>query len=388
MAKAGRVALVSGSAGPNDATTYTTNLAKGLMASGVAVRVVAAGGALERRASAEGLDITVLPLLGKPLLGELAFARAAAALRDFGARVLHAQELSAWRLTRRLARRLGVPAVVTVQEFVARAKDLPWPEAGAPVSIVLSQALRENLVNLGGVAKGRVVVTPPGIDVPAGTPGALQPTRVANAAARARPAENAGADAAARAPRTLIVGTMSPLVEAKGIEHFVGAARLVLDSKRDVEFVVCGSGPRERGLRRLARSLDVRKRLTFLGAELGPGEILPNLDVFVLAGLKEATALSALEAMAYARPVVAFGTGGVFAVVRDGTTGVLVELHDERERAERSLAEALARLYDDPELASDMGRAGREVAEREFALDRMVEATEEVYSRVLEDGTA
>jgi hypothetical protein len=48
------------------------------------------------------------------------------------------------------------------------------------------------------------------------------------------------------------------------------------------------------------------------------------------------------------------------------------------------MADRIARLVGDPELASDLGRAGRELVEREFSLEEMTRATIEVYTRAVE----
>jgi len=61
-------------------------------------------------------------------------------------------------------------------------------------------------------------------------------------------------------------------------------------------------------------------------------------------------------------PVVGFAVGGIPDWLEDGVTGILAEPGDPR-----SLADAMARLVDDPALASALGEAGELKAEREFA---------------------
>jgi glycosyltransferase involved in cell wall biosynthesis len=52
------------------------------------------------------------------------------------------------------------------------------------------------------------------------------------------------------------------------------------------------------------------------------------------------------------------------------------------------MADAIARLIDDPELASALGGAARRVIEDRFSSDRMVKATEQLYVDLLaEKGT-
>jgi glycosyltransferase involved in cell wall biosynthesis len=141
------------------------------------------------------------------------------------------------------------------------------------------------------------------------------------------------------------------------------------------EFAIAGEGPLERELRRLAITLGCRTRLAFLGGKTRPAELIPNMDVLVMPAPREALGFGILQAMACARPVVAAGAGGVFDLVRDGHTGFLVPPRDEA-----AIAEKTVELISNGQLASDMGRAGRELVERRFRLDAMTQATEAVYA--------
>jgi glycosyltransferase involved in cell wall biosynthesis len=66
--------------------------------------------------------------------------------------------------------------------------------------------------------------------------------------------------------------------------------------------------------------------------------------------------------------------GGIPEIVEDGRNGLLVPPGDADE-----LADALIRLLESADLRHRMGRAGREVIERGFSVDRMVEGNLAVY---------
>jgi len=84
---------------------------------------------------------------------------------------------------------------------------------------------------------------------------------------------------------------------------------------------------------------------------------------------------AALAAMASAVPVIASGSGGLPEIVEHERTGLLVNNGD--------FAGAVRRLLDDPRLAADLGRAGREHVERGFSADQMTGNTMRVYHEVL-----
>ena len=85
--------------------------------------------------------------------------------------------------------------------------------------------------------------------------------------------------------------------------------------------------------------------------------------------------------MAMERPVVSTNCDGVLDIVVDGATGLYV--HPQRGK---ELAEALARLIDDPALRERMGKAGRqrvlELFDQRMQIDRM----EQVYNNLLTRG--
>ncbi len=84
--------------------------------------------------------------------------------------------------------------------------------------------------------------------------------------------------------------------------------------------------------------------------------------------LNDAFPLVALEAMAYALPVVCSEEGSLPDIIRDGETGILVAKGDAP-----ALAAALKSLMLDPDRRRRMGEAGRARYEANFTLDRMEE---------------
>lgn len=89
-------------------------------------------------------------------------------------------------------------------------------------------------------------------------------------------------------------------------------------------------------------------------------------DIVVAPSRFESFGLVAVEAMMYAKPVVACRTGGVPEVVEDGVTGLLAEPGDAQ-----SLLAAIEILLGDPAQRLLMGAAARRRYEQNFTPDRM-----------------
>jgi glycosyltransferase involved in cell wall biosynthesis len=94
---------------------------------------------------------------------------------------------------------------------------------------------------------------------------------------------------------------------------------------------------------------------------------------------EEPFGLVPVEGMACARPVVVTRSGGMVESVIDEETGFIIE----KENAEM-LAERIAMLLRDQELAARLGSAGRERAVRVFSRERMAEDTARFYAEARE----
>jgi D-inositol-3-phosphate glycosyltransferase len=203
---------------------------------------------------------------------------------------------------------------------------------------------RAHLVSHYEADASRIAVIPCGVDTELFTPGD-------QAAARA----SLGLD---DRPRLLYVGRLAPI---KGLETLLdGMARLRASGSRAQLCIVGGDADEpldghEGELRVRLHRLDLGDVVTFVGAQ--PQERLRTwyvaADAVVLPSYYESFGMVALEAMACGSPVIASRVGGLQTTVRDRVTGVLVPDHDPA-----SLADALARVLDDPDLRWRLGHEG------------------------------
>jgi glycosyltransferase involved in cell wall biosynthesis len=143
--------------------------------------------------------------------------------------------------------------------------------------------------------------------------------------------------------------------------------------------VVVGDGPELETLRQLAHALGVAEAFRFPGLRSDVNRFMTMADVVVFPSVfRESAGLVAVEAMAAARPVVATRVGGLPELVADGVTGILVD-----PQAPQQLASALLRLLTEPGVATAMGSAGRERAEKYYSADRWINDTIAFYEKNL-----
>jgi glycosyltransferase involved in cell wall biosynthesis len=157
------------------------------------------------------------------------------------------------------------------------------------------------------------------------------------------------------------------------------AARLVLDQQPAFRLEIVGDGERRPELERLSAELRLGDAVRFHGFQADVRPFLVGMDAFVLSSVSEGIALTLLEAMAAALPVVATDVGGNREVVIPGETGFLVPARDPV-----AMARALIALLGDRARASSFGAAGRARVASEFTLDATVAAYEALYLELLE----
>jgi glycosyltransferase involved in cell wall biosynthesis len=92
---------------------------------------------------------------------------------------------------------------------------------------------------------------------------------------------------------------------------------------------------------------------------------------------QEPFGLSIIEAMALSKPVIASRVAGPKDIVEDGRTGLLFEPGNARE-----LSACMRRLHENPELAVELGTAGRERFEREYSPEAGYRRMVENYKRI------
>lgn len=180
--------------------------------------------------------------------------------------------------------------------------------------------------------------------------------------------------------------TVGRLVEKKGIADVIAALGLLRDSGRDATLDILGDGPLGRDLAAQVADLGLGASVRFHGAASG-AEVIAALhaaDIAVTAsvtasnGDKDAAVNTAKEALATGIPVIGTFHGGIPELVIPGENGDLVP-----ERDPAALADAIARLMDDPPLRARYGAAGRRKVVEEYDKTAILDKTLAAYHRAL-----
>jgi glycosyltransferase involved in cell wall biosynthesis len=175
-----------------------------------------------------------------------------------------------------------------------------------------------------------------------------------------------------------VCGIIARLTEAKDHANLFAAIASARETVPGLHCLVVGDGELREELEEDVAARGLSAAVHFAGARDNIRDYLAAMDVFVLSSVTEGLAMTLLEAMAAARPIVATRVGGNAEVVEDGVTGRLVPPSDPR-----ALADAIALVLGNPAAARQMGEAGRERANIRFSLGAMVSAYQAVYDAAI-----
>lgn len=336
-------------------SAYTLRLAEHLPKHGYRTRIVCPCARMVSRHHRDGLSIEEYPQLLTPLWGQVVRRWLLSDLMDDPPRLIHIQSRRMLAVGAWLAKRLDCPFVLTMHDFLLPRERLPFSTAWGRHIIAVSDAVRDELLQRVRLQPELVSVIASGVEV------AEEPPRPV-----------------LEPHRTPVIGTAGPLESVKGFPFFLGAAQRVVAANISAEFLIVGTGPEERNLRRLAKELEITDRVTFVPNLLDLTASLTAMDIFCLPSLRQGLGTLMLEAMALGRPVIASNVDGVDSVVQDNETGLLVPPSNSE-----ALARRMIELLRDPFLARRLAAAAREKVRHDFSVERMTQQTVEVYRRAL-----
>ena len=164
----------------------------------------------------------------------------------------------------------------------------------------------------------------------------------------------------------LTVGRWAASERYKGADELIRATAHLRSTNLDLHLLVVGDGDDLPRLQKLAADLNVTESVQFL-KNLSREEIAAcysRADIFALPSTGEGFGFVFLEAMAFAKPVVAVSHGGTTDIVEDGVNGLLVPPRDTQR-----LEWALECLLNDESRRIELGRRGGEIVRQKYGFE-------------------
>jgi len=174
----------------------------------------------------------------------------------------------------------------------------------------------------------------------------------------------------------IVIGVTGRLNPVKGHAFLIDVFALLLKTQPNAELLVIGEGESLPSLQVQAQQLGIDEKIRWLGRLL-PDDALRAyavMDVVAVPSVFEGFGLSAAEAMAAGKPVVASDVDGLRDIVEQDRTGFLVGYGDKN-----AMCEALARLGDNRTFREMLGTAGEKRAMELFGMEQFHRNWQIVY---------
>src|SRR5580704_15312538 len=175
-----------------------------------------------------------------------------------------------------------------------------------------------------------------------------------------------------------LIGCVGVLLPDKGQDPLIRALATIRAEFPTVKLLLVGDGPDKPRLLQLAAKLKVTDAVIFAGFVSAMESVYPALDLFAFPSRFEGLGTSLLSAMSYAIPSVAFRTCAFPEIIEHGRSGLLAELNNDA-----SLANSIAAILRNPEIALQIGRAARQRIDQKFSAPNMVDNMLTVYESLL-----
>lgn len=177
------------------------------------------------------------------------------------------------------------------------------------------------------------------------------------------------------------ISFVARLLRDKGVYDFISAAKLLKKRGVKARFCLAGdldmknpSGINTKNLNYLKAEGDVE----FLGYQKDIVKLYANSHIICLPSYREGLPKVLVEAAAASRATVTTDVPGCRDAIIPNKTGLLVPIKNPIK-----LADALQRLLNNPEERIAMGKAGRQLAEKEFKIEKIVKSHLDIYQELI-----
>lgn len=172
----------------------------------------------------------------------------------------------------------------------------------------------------------------------------------------------------------VIIGNVGRLIEGKGQKHLIELAANLKEHKFDFLIKIVGIGKMRHQLEEYAKKLKVDNLIIFEEFLNDTSNFYNEIDIFVFPSSSEGCSNALLEAMAAAKPVIAYNISSMPEMIDDGITGFLVPFKNVK-----SMAEKVILLINNVPLRIEMGEQAKLKIAVKFDFNKNLKLLEELF---------
>ena len=183
----------------------------------------------------------------------------------------------------------------------------------------------------------------------------------------------------------VVITMVSRLMWEKGVREFIEAAKILKGKYPEAFFLLVGGIDKENPSaisENYLREAEYNGYIKWLGHRDDVANILSISDIVTLPSYyREGVPKVILEAMAMGKPIVTTSNVGCKDTVEEGKNGFLVPVKDPV-----ALAESIERLIKNKSMRINFGKHSRQLAEREFDENIVIDKTIDIYEALIRNG--
>lgn len=171
-----------------------------------------------------------------------------------------------------------------------------------------------------------------------------------------------------------LAGFIARCTKQKAPLDFLEAVRLAHENNPKVKGLFVGEGDMDAEVDAFIDAHQMSEYVYRSKFRTDVPDLLHCIDVYCLPSLWEGLSIALLEAMAMGKPIVATPTDGTKEVITHEDNGLLIPFCQAQ-----ALADALTRLFEDPELRKQCGTHARALVAQRFSAQRVSDVVAEIY---------
>jgi glycosyltransferase involved in cell wall biosynthesis len=284
--------------------------------------------------------------------------------------LLHVHHVPLWQNIWKAAKLAKIPVILTehAKYSISRSNRLQEACRRAAEAVncftTVSKDLQDYFVKEIGIPEESITVIPNGVDTSRFVPG---------------PRNGVLQDLLPDKFTGKVLISVGRLTEAKDQSTLLSAIEILRKQARNIFLIVAGDGEMRTPLEKEIANKKLTDCVYLAGSRSDVYQLLPGANAFVLSSKREGFPMSILEAMAAGLPVIATRVGGIPEVIKDGQNGILVPPQDRN-----SLANAICRVLDDSEFATNLASRARTTVEENYSIQAVTEAYTKIYLSIFQ----
>lgn len=183
---------------------------------------------------------------------------------------------------------------------------------------------------------------------------------------------------------TITFGIAKNLTHSSGIELALRCFHKIkkYNKEKKIRFQIAGDGPLRYKVKSIIDELGLKNHVNLLGHinHKKIYEFMQEIDIYINFPQKESFGVAVLEASAAGKPVIVSRVGGLTEVVKDGITGIIIDLKNEDQ-----IVGAMSELVLQKDKRDLMGAQGKKFVEKNYSWEKSKKIMLNSYEKIFND---